>query len=243
MNRLKFLIIILVIVFFVAVIIQLRLDVDSFMSYAYKALGKDWDEAISDYESAGLEASAPVIISTPINDLTMHGERGVLDDGTIIEEKWEPYKPDGYHYITISIKATGYGEVVFELNGHTKDYPIGNWKSEPIEKAVNEYYEFEIEEPNSVDVANIQPTTVNVSATGKVLTRSVRLTTYGSMQEELRVQASTSGVGVTFGTGKSSFWEWTPGITTTVPAEGYLHYNGKYSITTNDYKVRYSENN
>ena len=243
MNRLKFLISILVIVFFVAVIIQLRLDVDSFMSYAYEALGKDWDEAISDYESAGLYASAPVINSTPIKDLIMHGERGVLDDGTIIEEKWVPYKPESYHYITISIEATGYGEVTFELNGHTKDYPIGNWKSEPIEKAVEELYQFRIKEPNNVNVANIQATTIKVSATGKAITGSSSVTTYGSKKEDLRFQASTSGEGATVVAGKSSFLKWTPGITLTVPAEGYLHYNGEYSITTNDYKAGYSENN
>ncbi len=238
MNKLKFLHFISVIVFFVAVIVPL--------SSAHNNSAK-WNRERADYESSGLEAYPPKITSGPANGLTMHGERGVLDDGTIVTEEWVPYKPKNFHYIRISIIATGYGEVAFELKGYRRDYAIGHWTSEPIKKAVNEYYVYQIEEPNNVDVANIQPTTepttVNVSAYGKAYTRSVRVTTYGSKQEAKSVQASTSGVSVGVVTGTSSFWKWTAGITVPVPAEGHLHYTGEYSFTVNDYKLGYSANN
>lgn len=177
-------------------------------------------------------ASAPEITSNPANDSTLHGERGVWDDGTIFEEKWVPFKPNDTHEISISITATGYGEVAFVLNGERMDYDIGHWVSEPIEKAVEERFVFKITESNNVDVANIQPTTVNVSGTGSASTRSVSLVTYGSKSEMKGAQASNTGVGINWVEGETSFWKWDYGITTPVPAEPY---NGSYSITTNDY--------
>ncbi len=239
MNKLKFLLFISVIVFFVAVIVPLRLEAYCFIYLPNDFLDREWNEARSDYESAGLYASKPVIRQTPFDGMKMHGERVVNDNSTIVTEKWVPYKPEGYHYITISIIATGYGEVSFELNGQTQDLSIGNWTSEPIKKAVRELYQFKIKEANNVintsvpdfNVAHIQPTKVDVSATGKALTRSQRVTTYGSRQEARSIQASSSGVGFGFVIGTSSYWKWTAGITRTVPADSY---NGSYSIETND---------
>ena len=242
MNKLKFLIFISVIVFFVAVIAPLRLESVFVIYLPNDIFYHEWDEVRADYEAEGLEVSKPFLRVVPGNDMTMHGERAVLD-GKIVHEKWVPYKPRRYHYVRISTIATGYGEVAFNINDYTKDYPVGHWTSEPIKKAVDEIFQYERKEGNNVDVANIQPTTVNVSAKGKAYARSVRVTTYGSKSEAKGAQASTSGVGVTFVTGTSSLWKWSHGITRPIPVEGYLHYNTNYSITVNDYKVGYSENN
>ena len=142
-----------------------------------------------DMESSGLEASKPVIQTIPMNGLNMHGERTLTNSdlpvSLILSESWTPYKPENYHYIKISIIATGYGEVAFTLNGSTKDYSIGNWTSEPLQKAERELYTFRIKKPNGVvnpnlpdyDADQIRPITVSISATGSAQTRSRRIVT------------------------------------------------------------------
>ena len=226
--------------FFVAVIVPIRLEAGGFVYIPSKML-QSWDEVRSDYESTGLETYGSRIGMTPADGLNIHGERVVADDGFIVTEKWVPYKPDSFHYVSITLIATGYGEVAFELKGQTKDFVIGHWTSEPLVKAVNEVYTFRIKEQGNVINTNIkdfyadhiQPTPINVSvsATGKAITRSRRVVTYGSKQEAVAAQASSSGVGVHFVTGTSSYWKWEAGITREVVADPL---DGGYSITTND---------
>ena len=245
MNKIKFRLFISVIVFIVAVALPLSLEAvvlfwlpnDQLSEWERRAR---WEVERSDYESSGLYASKPVIMQTPFNDLKMHGERVVTDGNLIVTEKWVPYKPEGYHYISISIKATGYGEVAFELKGETRDFSIGHWTSEPIQKAINELYQFRIKEPNNVinssirsdRVGHIQPTKVKVTATGKALTRSRRVTTYGSKQEAVTAQASLTGVSAGVVIGTSSYWKWEAGITRPVPVKP--PYEGSYSIEISD---------
>ena len=242
MKKIKFPLFITAIVFFVAVIVPLKLE--ALMIYMppemLDSLSTAWDEERDDYESSGLHASKPVIRQTPFNGMNIHGERVVTDNSFIITEKWVPYKPEKpYHYITIMLRATGYGEVSFELNGETKDFSIGHWTSEPIQKAENDIYKFRIEEQNNVinkslsdyHSDQIQDTDVSVSATGKAITRSRRIMTYGSKQAALNAQASSSGGGIGFVIGKSSYWQWVAGLAREVNADPY---NGRYSITIND---------
>ena len=202
-----------------------------------------WEENRADMESSGLYASKPVIQTTPMNGLNMHGERTITDSdlpvSLILSELWTPYKPENYHYIKISIVASGYGEVAFILNGESEDFSIGRWTSEPLQKAERMVYTFTIKVPNGVvnpnlpdyDADQISPITVSISATGSAETRSRRITTYGSEQTALSAQAGTSGAGIGFVIGESSYWKWAAGITRSVDADPY---NGSYSVTIND---------
>ncbi len=90
----------------------------------------------------------------------MVGERIVNSAGEIVAEEWTPHKPEGYHYITLRLIATGYGDVSFELKGQTRDYPIGNWMSEPIRKAEREVFSIRIKERNNVINKSIDPNRV-----------------------------------------------------------------------------------
>ncbi len=205
-----------------------------------------WEENRADMESSGLYASKPVIQTTPMNGLNMHGERTITDPNLpvsfILSESWTPYKPENYHYLKISISATGYGEVAFTLNGETEDFSIGHWTSEPIQKAEREVYTFRRKKPNGVvnpnlpayDAAQISPTTVSIYATGKATTQSRRIVTYGSEQSAITAQAGSSGAGIGFIIGESSYWKWEAGIPRDVDADPY---NGSYSVTIND-KIR-----
>ncbi len=209
-----------------------------------------WAEDRSDMDSNGLYVSNPVIISTPGNKTNYHGERviyslaaqGSYFGSLILEEDWEPTKPGDFHYITIMVNATGYGEIAFTLKKKTRDYPIGNWASEPLKKAEREVYSFRIKEMNGLyntdeigTAEEISPTTVNVSATGVVQSRSRSIVTYKSKQKALTAQASTTpSASLSFVIGESTYWKWEAGITRDVNADPY---NGSYSVTIND-KIR-----
>ena len=196
----------------------------------------------SQLESIGLEASSPRILSTPADGSVFHGERNVTPGyGQVVSEVWTPTKPEDYYYVKIGINATGYGEVAFTLNGSTRDYDIGNWRSEPLQKANNDSFTHRVRYlTNIINEARvgftdeISPTTVSISATGSALTRSRSITTYSSEQEALTAQASVTGPSVGFVIGESTYWKWEAGITRTVNADAY---NGNYEVTINDTNV------
>jgi len=172
----------------------------------------------SQLESFGLSASTPRILSTPADGSVFHGERNVTPLGQIVREVWTPTKPGDYYYVKIGINATGYGEVAFTLNGSTKDYNIGSWTSEPLQKADNQPFTHEVRyNTNIINESRvgwtdeISPTTVSISATGSAQTRSRQITMYGSRQEAVTAQASVTGPSVGFVIGESSYWKWEEG--------------------------------
>ena len=247
MNKVKFRLFISIIVLFVAVVLPLSLEAVMILYLPKEFLDREWNEVRSDYESTGLHTTKPTIRSTPANGLKMVGERIVDSAGNIVTEEWTPYKPEDYHYITIGLIATGYGEVSFVLKGQTRDHVIGNWQSEPIEKAEREVYQFRIKELNNVINKGIPENRVghirdidkvDVSATAQVFVRSRRVTTYGSRQEAKTAQASLpAGVSAGVVIGTSSYWKWEAGMTVPVkvdPKNDLFVYEGSYFIDIND---------
>ena len=202
-----------------------------------------WQRDHSQMNSVGgLEASKPMILSTPANGSVFHGERNITPGyGSVLREEWTPTKPENYHYIKIGITATGYGEVAFTLKGRTKDYQIGHWTSEPLKKAVKEVYTYRIKETTTIRnpdregfADEISPIVVSMSATGKAQTQSRQVVTYGSRQTAVNAQASATGPAVSFVIGSSTYWKWEAGITRDVDADDY---NGSYSVTINDTNI------
>ena len=193
-------------------------------------------------DSSGLEASAPRILSTPMDGSVFHGERNVTPGyGQVVSEVWTPTKPWDYYYVRIGINAKGYGEVAFTLNGNTRDSDIGSWRSEPLRKANRNPFTFEkryntniINEARQGFADEISPVTVSMPATGSAQTRSRSIVTYGSRQAAINAQAGTTGPSVGFVIGTSTFWKWEAGLTRTVSADNY---NGSYSVTINDTNI------
>ena len=152
----------------------------------------------------GLEASAPRILSTPMDGSVFHGERNVTPGyGQVVSEVWTPTKPLDYYEVRIGINAAGYGEVAFTLNGSTSDYTIGHWTSEPLKKAKRQpfthkkrYYTNIINESREGYADEISPATVSMSATGTAQSSPRWITTYGSRQAALTAQAGTTGIGI-----------------------------------------------
>ena len=195
-------------------------------------------------ESIGLEASAPSISSTPADGSVFHGERNFTTSyGQVFREVWTPAKPNDYYHLKIEISATGYGEVAFTLKGNTADRNIGNWASEPLRKANNETFSYEVKfdtniinEDRSGFTDEISPTTVSMAASGSAQTRSRQITIYGNRQAAITAQASTTGPSVGFVIGKTTFWKWEAGITRSVEVDPNKDpdYEGKYHVTIND---------
>ena len=198
-----------------------------------------WQQDHSKMDSSGLDASKPMILSTPADGSVFHGERNVTPGyGQVVSEVWTPTKPEDYYYVKIGITATGYGEVAFTLNGNTQDYDIGSWRSEPLRKANREPFTYRkkyltniINEDRVGFTDEIRPATVSIPANGKAQTRSRSIVTYGSRQAALNAQASATGPGVGFVIGTSTFWKWEAGITRDSKADDY---DGKYHVTLND---------
>ena len=224
-----------------AFIVCLGLYIKTHASFIYVP-AELWQQDHSKMDSQGLDASKPRILSTPADGSVFHGERNVTPGyGQVVSEVWTPTKPEDYYYVKIGITAIGYGEVAFTLNGSTSDYTIGHWTSEPLKKADSEPFTHEkryltniINESRVGFADEISPATVRIIATGKAQTRSRLLTTYSSRQAALSAQASTTGPGIGFVIGRSTFWKFEPGITRDPNADDY---DGSYKVTINDTNV------
>ena len=225
----------------VAFIVCLGLFIKTDASFIYVP-AELWPQEHSKMDQGGLEASKPRIGSIPADDSVFRGDRNVTPGGQVVRETWTPTKPRDYYYLKIGLTATGYGEVAFTLDGRTKDYTIGHWTSEPLQKADNYPYTYEkkyltniINEARKGYVDEISTATVSISnKTGSAQTRSRQVVTYGSKQAAVSAQASATGPSVSFVIGKSTYWKWEAGITRSVNADTY---NGSYTVTVNDTNI------